>query len=205
MVAQDAETDKEVAQRDLVRVADLRRIVRFLQQGELRAGTNRQPKILTISERTTAAVGSIQFGASWQPHRVLSPSRMFSLALRDRICRCDITALSSMVIARRGGAVAILPSGNECADHTLHEAQFCNDMLAFEDTKGRYLYELHEIVEAKLKGEGITSRQPNEPERDLSSTGGGKGKPRPSCIVSCHKEPKASAASQMAGVSRNPD
>jgi hypothetical protein len=60
----------------------------------------------------------------------LSPSRMFSLALRDRICRCDITALSSVVIAKRGGAVAILPSGNECADHTLHEAQFCNDMLA---------------------------------------------------------------------------
>jgi DNA end-binding protein Ku len=115
--------------------------------------------------------------------------------LRDAIRKARTAALSRVVIARRERAVAIMPSGKGLVCHTLHEPQDLweaaplwadigdvkpdPDMVALatqlierqngkfqpEDTQDRYEAKLREVIEAKLKGEGITPEEPSEPDR----------------------------------------
>jgi DNA end-binding protein Ku len=115
--------------------------------------------------------------------------------LRDAIRKARTAALSRVVIARRERAVAIMPSGKGLVCHTLHEPQDLweaaplwadigdvkpdPDMVTLatqligrqngkfqpEDTQDRYEAKLREVIEAKLKGEGITPEQPSEPDR----------------------------------------
>jgi DNA end-binding protein Ku len=115
--------------------------------------------------------------------------------LRDAVRRSNTAALSRVVIARRERAVAIIPSGKGLVCHTLHEPSDLwdagplferigevkpeTDMVALatqlierqngkfqpEDTEDRYEAKLREVIDAKLKGEGITPEQPSEPER----------------------------------------
>jgi DNA end-binding protein Ku len=115
--------------------------------------------------------------------------------LRDAIRKAHTAALSRVVIARRERAVAIMPSGKGLVCHTLHEPQDLweaaplwadigdvkpdPDMVALatqlierqngkfqpEDTQDRYEAKLREVIEAKLKGEGITPEAPSEPDR----------------------------------------
>lgn len=117
------------------------------------------------------------------------------VVLRDAIRKSRTAALSRVVIARRERAVAIIPSGSGLVCHTLHEpGDLWNaeplfediddgkpdaDMVALatqlikrqngtfepDDTKDRYEEKLREVIEAKLKGEGITPEEPVEPER----------------------------------------
>ncbi len=117
------------------------------------------------------------------------------VVLREAIRKTATAALSRVVIARRERAVAIIPSGQGLVCHTLHEPAdlwdaaplFADiaavkpeaDMIALatqlierqngkfqpDDTKDRYEAKLREVIEAKLKGEGITPEQPNEPDR----------------------------------------
>jgi DNA end-binding protein Ku len=91
--------------------------------------------------------------------------------------------------------VAIIPSGKGLVCHTLHEpkdlwdaaplwadigaVQPEPDMVALatqlierqngtfqpDDTEDRYEAKLREMIDAKLKGEGITPEEPSEPER----------------------------------------
>ena len=117
------------------------------------------------------------------------------VVLREAICKSRAAALSRVVIARRERAVAIIPSGNGLVCHTLHEPNdlwaagplyedITNvkpeaDMVALatqlierqngqfqpEDTEDRYEAKLREVIDAKLKGEGITPDEPSEPDR----------------------------------------
>jgi DNA end-binding protein Ku len=100
-----------------------------------------------------------------------------------------------VVIARRERAVAIMPSGKGMVCHTLHDPTDLwdagpiwadvadekpdpsmvtlatqlidrqNGKFQPDDTEDRYEAKLREVIEAKLKGEGITPEPPGEPDR----------------------------------------
>jgi len=117
------------------------------------------------------------------------------VVLRDAIRASGVAALSRVVIARRERAVAIIPSGNGLVCHTLQEPRDLWDAAALwadvaevkpeadmvalatqlirrqngkfqpDDTEDRYEAKLREVIDAKLKGEGITSEAVAEPDR----------------------------------------
>lgn len=118
------------------------------------------------------------------------------VVLRDAIAASGMAALSRVVIARRERAVAILPLENGMVLHTLHEPRdlYGYDKLfdrvpgakpdvemvklarqlierqegKFQpaDTEDRYEARLREVIDAKLKGEGIEPEEPDEPRGD---------------------------------------
>ena len=117
------------------------------------------------------------------------------VVLRDAIRKARTAALSRVVIARRERAVAIIPSGKGLVCHTLHDPADLwdadavfeavddtkpdSDMVALaiqlierqngkfhpDDTQDRYEAKLREVIEAKLKGEGIEPEKTSEPDR----------------------------------------
>jgi DNA end-binding protein Ku len=108
------------------------------------------------------------------------------VVLRDAIARAGRLALSRVVIARRERAIAIRPMGRGLVAHTLHEQREIADpaemfagvpgtkpdaemvklatqlidrqAAAFDpaDMEDRYEARLREVIEAKLRGEGIS-------------------------------------------------
>lgn len=140
------------------------------------------------------------------------------VVLRDAIHKTRTAALSRVVIAGRERAVAIIPFGKGLVCHTLFEPTdlwdaaplFADigdvkpeaDMIALatqlierqngkfqaEDTQDRYETKLRAVIDAKLKGEGITQEEPSQPDRGnvidlmaaLKASLGEDGKPRPS-------------------------
>ena len=118
------------------------------------------------------------------------------VVLRDAIEKSGQAALTRVVISRRERAVAILPLDRGLVVHTLNEPRDLYDhaklfeqipntrpdaemvKLAtqlierqeakFEpaDTEDRYEARLREVIDAKLKGEGITPEEPESPRGD---------------------------------------
>jgi DNA end-binding protein Ku len=116
--------------------------------------------------------------------------------LRDAIEKTGQAALSRVVISRRERAVAIFPLDRGLVLHTLHEPRdlYAHDKLfedvpqtrsdaemvklatqlierqegKFEpaDVEDHYEAKLREIIDAKLKGEGIAPERPAEPRGD---------------------------------------
>jgi DNA end-binding protein Ku len=115
--------------------------------------------------------------------------------LRDAIGSTGKMALARVVIARRERALGILPMGVGLVAHTLHEERDLNDArdvfddvpsgksdpemvkLAKQlierqagtydpaDVEDRYEARLREVIDAKLKGEGIEALDQDEPDR----------------------------------------
>jgi DNA end-binding protein Ku len=115
--------------------------------------------------------------------------------LRDAIKKTGSAALSRVVIARREHPVAILPFGNGMICHTLHQPSDLydaeplfesveglkpdSDMVQLatqlierqngkfqpDDTQDRYEARLRDVIDAKLKGEGISPEDKAEPDR----------------------------------------
>jgi DNA end-binding protein Ku len=118
------------------------------------------------------------------------------VVLRDAIEKTGQVALSRVVISRRERAVAILPLDRGLVLHTLHEPSdlYAHDKLfedvpkarpdaemvklatqligrqegKFEpaDVEDHYEAKLRDIIDSKLKGEGIAPEQPAEPRGD---------------------------------------
>jgi DNA end-binding protein Ku len=118
------------------------------------------------------------------------------VVLRDAIARSAKAALSRVVIARRERAVAILPLETGLVLHTLHEPRDLHDyQKLFErvpdappdsemvklatqlierqagkfepaDLEDRYEARLRQVIDAKLKGEGIAPEEPAGPRAD---------------------------------------
>ena len=116
--------------------------------------------------------------------------------LREAIAKSGKAALSRVVMSRRERAVAILPMGDGMALHTLHEKHDIYDpktlfdpvthedadpemvklatqlierqTAPFEpaDIEDRYEKRLREVIDAKLRGEGVVSQPPPEKRRD---------------------------------------
>jgi DNA end-binding protein Ku len=118
------------------------------------------------------------------------------IVLRDAIRKSRAAALSRIVIARRERAVAIIPLGKGLVCHTLHDPHdlwdaeplwediaddrpepdmvtLATQLIARQngrfqpaDMVDRYEAKLREVIEAKLRGEGIKPEEPEEPARD---------------------------------------
>lgn len=116
------------------------------------------------------------------------------VVLRDAIARTGRMALTRMVIARRERAVAIMPMGRSLIVHTLYDARDLKDpgelfkqvpaikpeadMIALAtqlidrqtgaydpaDTEDRYETRLRDLIQAKLRGEGLAEEDEPEPE-----------------------------------------
>lgn len=163
------------------------------------------------------------------------------VVLRDAIAESGRAALSRVVISRRERAVAILPLENGMVLHTLHEPRDLYDYhklfdrvpdarpdaemvkLAtqlidrqegkFEpaDLEDRYEARLRQVIDAKLKGEGIKPEEPAAPRADnvidlmaalkRSLGQGGAGRAKPVAVPEKHKSApsrKAKAAVKRA-------
>ena len=153
--------------------------------------------------------------------------------LREAIEKSGKAALSRVVIARRERAVAILPLGVGLVLHTLHEKRDIYDpKTLFDPLEGekpdpemvklatqlidrqaepfepadmddRYEARLREVIEARLRGEGVASEAPPPPRRDnvidlmaalKQSLGRGVGKARAAEPRARAKQPKKAAA-----------
>lgn len=118
------------------------------------------------------------------------------IVLRDAIRRSRVAALSRIVIGRRERAVAILPLDKGLVCHTLHDPSDLYpaeplweglglehsepDMVALatqlisrqsgqfraEDSVDRYEARLRDVIDAKLRGEGVAPEPEEEPRRD---------------------------------------
>ena len=117
------------------------------------------------------------------------------VVLREAISQTGRLALTRVVISRRERVIAMMPMGHGVVAHTLHEERDLNnpkalfdkvpdikpdpEMVKLEvqlidrqtgrydpsDVEDRYEARLREIIDAKLKGEGITPEQEEEPDR----------------------------------------
>jgi DNA end-binding protein Ku len=115
--------------------------------------------------------------------------------LRDAIAATGKMALARVVIARRERAIGLLPMGKGLVAHTLHEERDLNNpaelfdglpggkpdpemvKLAKQlidrqtgtydpaDVEDRYEARLRKVIDAKLKGEGISMEDEEEPDR----------------------------------------
>ena len=118
------------------------------------------------------------------------------VVLRDAIAKTGRMALSRVVLSRRERAVAIMPRGRGLVLHTLYDARDLKDpgdlfkqvpsmkpeadMVALAtqlidrqtgaydpaDTEDRYEARLRELIQAKLRGEGLAEDDAPEPDRD---------------------------------------
>jgi DNA end-binding protein Ku len=117
------------------------------------------------------------------------------VVLRDAIASMGKMALARVVIARRERAIGLLPMGKGLVAHTLHEARDLNDATALfnglpggktdpemiklakqlierqtgtydpADAEDRYEARLRAVIDAKLKGEGVSPADEEEPDR----------------------------------------
>jgi DNA end-binding protein Ku len=117
------------------------------------------------------------------------------VVLRDAIAKTGQAALSRVVIGRRERPVAILPMGKGMVCHTLHEPRelySADDLFdpiedvkpdpemvtlatqlierqqgkfTPDDSEDRYETRLREVIDAKLRGEGIEPEAEQEPDR----------------------------------------
>ncbi len=138
------------------------------------------------------AIDPLYFDASYYMAPDGEAGQDVFVVLREAIAKSGMVALSRVVIARRERAIAVLPLGQGLVAHTLHEQRSLNNYrelfdeipdirpdpemvkLATQlierqtgrfvpaDITDRYEARLREVIEAKLKGEGITP----EPEPD---------------------------------------
>ncbi len=142
-----------------------------------------------------ASVDSIRFDASYYVAPDGEAGRDVYAVLRDAIASTGKMALARVVIARRERAIGIRPMGRGLVAHTLHEERDLNDpselfddvpvsktdpemiRLARElierqsadydpaDVEDHYEARLRDVIDAKLKGEGIEPIDDEEPDR----------------------------------------
>jgi DNA end-binding protein Ku len=142
-----------------------------------------------------ASIDPIYFDASYYLAPDGKAGRDVYAVLRDAIASTGKMALARVVIARRERAVGIIPMGVGLVAHTLHEERDLNNArdvfddlpsgksdpemvkLATQlierqtgkydpaDVEDRYEARLRDVIDAKLKGEGIETREEEEPDR----------------------------------------
>jgi DNA end-binding protein Ku len=123
MVTMDAETDEEVARRDLVRGYEFEKDRYVLLDDE----DFEQAKIDSSSTLTVekfvdrAEIEPIYFDTSYYVVPDGEAGQDVYTVLRDAMARTGRAALSRVVIARRERALAILPMAAGMVCHTLHE------------------------------------------------------------------------------------
>jgi DNA end-binding protein Ku len=198
MVTQDAETEKEVPRRELVKGYEFEKDRYILLDDEdfesAKIETSSTMTVDKFVERTT--ISPIYFDTSYCMVPDGEAGQDVYVVLREALAKSGRMALSRVVISRRERAVAILPLEKGMVLHTLHEARDLYDYqklfdriadarpdaemvkLAMQlidrqegefkpgDTEDRYEARLRQVIDAKLKGEGITPEEPSAPRGD---------------------------------------
>ncbi len=196
MMTLDAESDKPVSRRDLVRGYEFKKDhYLILTDEDFDSVRVESSSTLVISKFVPReAIDPVYFEASYYVAPDGKEGRDVYVVLRDAIAKTGRMALSRVVIARRERAVCILPMDRGLVAHTLYEprdvydpADLWEDIPAQKpdpdmvglatqlidrqtgtydqsDAEDRYEARLRELIEAKLKGEGL-SQEP-EPEAD---------------------------------------
>ena len=192
------------------------------------SGTMKVDKFVDI-----ASIDPIYYDASYYLAPDGNAGKDVYAVLRDAVANTGKMALARVVISRRERAVGIVPMGNGLVAHTLHEERDLNKAadvfddipagksdpemvkLATQlierqtgeydpaDVEDRYEARLRELIDAKLKGEGIQPLDEEEPDRgnviDLmaalrQSLGQDKGPEKKSAEPKKAPAPKKSAA-----------
>jgi DNA end-binding protein Ku len=198
MVTLDAETDKEVPRRELVKGFEFEkdRYV-LLDDQDFESAKIETSSTMTVDKFVERpAINPIYFDTSYYMVPDGEAGQDVYVVLREALARSGRMALSRVVISRRERTVAILPMDKGMVLHTLNEASDLYDhqklfdriedakpdaemvKLAMQlierqegefqpdDVKDRYEARLREVIDAKLKGEGITPEEPSAPRGD---------------------------------------
>jgi DNA end-binding protein Ku len=156
----------------------------------LRVAAAEQVEIVDV-----ASIDPIYFDASYYLAPDGKAGKDVYAVLRDAIASTGKMALARVVIARRERAMGIIPMGPGLVAHTLHEERDLNNAsdvfddlptgksdpemvkLATQlierqtgkydpaDVEDRYEARLRDVIDAKLKGEGIEALDEEEPDR----------------------------------------
>jgi DNA end-binding protein Ku len=139
MVTLDAESDQEVARRDLVKGYEFEkdRYV-LLEDDDFEKARIESSSTLTVSKFVDrATIAPIYFNTSYYVAPDGEAGEDVFVVLRDAMLKTGQAALSRVVIGQRERAVAILPMGTGMVCHTLHEPRELHSAADLFDGLGK--------------------------------------------------------------------
>src|SRR5271165_305709 len=193
MITVDAETEQEVQRRNLVKGYEFKKNTYLLLTDEdLESVKVESSEVMTVEKFVDAAsIDPLYYDTGYYLAPDGSAGRDVYQILREAIGRTRRVVLSRVVIGQRERVIAIRLFGKGLAAHTLHEQRDLNDasglfdepvavdeamvQLATQlvdrqtaaydpaDIEDRYETRLRAMLDAKLKGEGITLDEAPEP------------------------------------------
>jgi DNA end-binding protein Ku len=193
MMTVDAETDEEVSRRELVKGYEFsKNRYLLLTDADLNSVKVESSSVMAVEKFVEAnAIDPIYYENAYYLAPDGDAGRDVYFVLREAVRRTGKVALSRVVIGQRERMIALRPYDKGLAGHTLSEQGDLNDAkqlfdgevpvdeemvkLAVElmqrqtapydpsDIEDRYEKRLREMIEAKLKGEGITDTGVAEP------------------------------------------
>jgi DNA end-binding protein Ku len=244
MLTVDAETEKELQRRDLVKGYEFKKNhYLLLGDADFESVKVESSSTMTIEKFVEKnSIDPIYFNASYYLAPDGNAGRDVYAVLHEAISETGRVALSRVVIGQRERTIALMSTDGGLVAHTLDEQRDINDaeqifddvtevktdpemvQLAKQlidrqtakydpsDIEDRYETRLREMIDAKLKGEGIDLSEPAEPDRtnvvDLmaalkKSLGEpAAGEPVAKEVTKPASKPKRAAAAQAAKPSR---
>jgi DNA end-binding protein Ku len=246
MLTVDAETEKELQRRDLVKGYEfIKNQYLLLSDADFESVKVETSSVMTIEKFVEkSSIDPIYFNASYYLAPDGNAGWDVYAVLLEAISDTGRVALSRVVIGQRERTIALMATNGGLVAHTLDEQRDINDakqifddvaevktdpemvLLAKQlidrqtakydpsDIEDRYETRLREMIDAKLKGEGIDLSEPAEPDRtnvvDLmaalkKSLGEPTAKPEAPAAKETTKpasKPKRAAAAQAAKPSR---
>jgi DNA end-binding protein Ku len=197
MLTVDAETDKELQRRDLVKGYEFKKNhYLLLSDADFESVKVESSSMMTIEKFVEKnSIDPIYFNASYYLAPDGNAGRDVYAVLYEAISDTGRVALSRVVIGQRERTIALMATDGGLVAHTLDEQRDINDAKQiFDDVTGvktdpemvqlakqlidrqtakydpsdiedRYETRLREMIDAKLKGEGIDLSEPAEPDR----------------------------------------
>lgn len=197
MLTVDAETEKPVSRRELVKGYEFKKDHYLLLSDEdFESARIESSSTLNVNKFVPVdSIDPLYFESSYYLLPDGETGQDVYVVLREAIQRAKSMALTRVVIARRERAVALMPMGRGLVAHTLHEQRDIVDAkplfdripdvkpdeemvkLAMQlverqiaefdpsDMEDRYEARLRELIDAKLRGQGIEPEAPEEPDR----------------------------------------
>ena len=197
MLTVDAETEKELQRRDLVKGYEFKKNhYLLLSDADFESVKVESSSVMTIEKFVEKnSIDPIYFNASYYLAPDGNAGRDVYAVLLEAISDTGRVALSRVVIGQRERTIALMSIDGGLVAHTLDEQRDINDakqifddvtevktdpemvQLAKQlidrqtakydpsDIEDRYETRLREMIDAKLKGEGIDLSEPAEPDR----------------------------------------
>jgi DNA end-binding protein Ku len=197
MITQDSETGEELARRDLVKGYEFRKNEYVLLTDEDFDSVRIESSSLMSIEKfvDTGSIDPVYYDSAYYLAPDGNAGRDVYAVLNQAIAETGKTALARVVISQRERTIAIRPTDDGLAAHTLYEERDLNSskelfegleaiktdpemvQLARQlvqrqvgnydagDLEDKYETRLRAMIDAKLKGEGITADEPEQPER----------------------------------------